>query len=174
MDGAAVMVDHQRGQPNQSVYERWKTSVDTMMAAYWDADPHKRVQWVAGTLSVHTLATTRLAETWIHTNDIAFGMGVALAPSTRLMYIARLAWRTLPDAFARAGKEMHGPVTFDLVGTNGSAWRFEPDEPALTVVRGPAVELCEVAAQRGDASETSLVAEGPDASDVLSLVRTFA
>lgn len=173
-DGAGLMVEHQRGGSAQSVYDRWKASVDTMMAAYWDADPHKRVKWVAGTLSVHTLASTRLAETWIHTNDAAFGLGVTLAPSTRLMYIARLAWRTLPYAFLRAGKELQGPVEFNLVGTNGQPWVFAPDEPAQTIVRGSAVELCEVAAQRAKAPDTSLTAEGPDASDVLDLVRTFA
>lgn len=173
-DGAALMVQHQRGASPDDVYQRWRASVDRMMALYWDADPHDRVQWVAGTLSAHTLATTRLAETWIHTNDVR-----ATPPSTRLRYIARLAWRTLPYAFRRAGREMHGTVAFDLVGTNGRPWVFAPDaasgEPeADTVVRGLAVDLCEVAAQRAAAPGTSLVAEGPDAAGVLELVRTFA
>ena len=168
-DGAAVMVEHQRGGSTEDLYNRWKASVDTMMKLYWDADAHDRVQWVAGTLSVHTLATTRLAETWIHTNDVR-----ATPPSSRLRYIARLAWRTLPYAFARAGRDMHGTVAFELEGTNGRPWVFAPDEPAVTVVRGLAVDLCEVAAQRAAAPSTSLVAEGPDAAGVLELVRTFA
>ncbi len=173
-DGAAAMVANQRGASPEAVYIRWRASVDTMMRCYWDADPHDRVQWVAGTLSAQTLATTRLAETWIHTNDVASGLGVTLTPSTRLKYIARLAWRTLPYAFGRAGKTMQGTVAFELNGTNGRPWVFATDAPAATVLRGEAVDLCEVAGRRATASGTSLVAEGPDAAAVLELVRTFA
>ena len=173
-DGAGLIVDNERGAPPDAVFERWTHSVEQMMGAYRAADPHDRVQWVAGTLSVHTLATTRLAETWIHTNDVAFGLGVALDPPARLEHIARLAWRTLPYAFARAGREMKGTVDFDLVGTTGAPWRFAHAEPSPTVVRGAAAELCAVAGQRANAANTGLTAEGPDAADVLELVRTFA
>ena len=84
-----------------------------------DADPHARVTWVAGELSIHTLATTRLAETWIHTGDVADAVDVMLVPTDRLRHIARLAWRTLPYAFGRAGRELSGPVAFELIGPDG-------------------------------------------------------
>ena len=51
-----------------------------------------------------------------------------LAPTDRLRYIARLAWRTLPYAFQRADMTMHGPVALDLIGPHGERWRFDPDE----------------------------------------------
>jgi uncharacterized protein (TIGR03084 family) len=168
-DGAGLMVDKERGAPPDEVYARFRNTVDQLMSLFWEADPHDRVQWVAGTLSAQTLATTRLAETWIHTNDVA-----RTPPSSRLKYIARLAWRTLPYAFTRAGREMKGTVAFELEGPNGKPWVFAPETPADTVVRGLAIDLCEVAAQRATAPGTSLVAEGPDAADVLELVRTFA
>ncbi len=107
-DGAGAMVDKERGAPPAEVYARWRDGVDEMMTAYRVADPHDRVQWVAGTLSAHTLATTRLAESWIHTNDVAFGLGVDLGSPDRLKHIARLAWRTLPYAFTRAGRDVEG------------------------------------------------------------------
>ena len=65
-------------------------------------------------------------------------------------------------------------MEFELLGPSGEAWSFVPDEPALTTVRGPAVELCLVAGQRADAEDTSLEATGPDGQAVLELVRTFA
>lgn len=174
-DGAGLMVERDRGASPTEVYARFRDSVSTMMHLFWDAEPSSRVQWVAGTLSAHTLASTRLAETWIHTRDVAVPLGLEPAPSSRLRYIARLAWRTLPYAFQRAGREMQGTVAFELTGTNGQDWVFAPDDgPADTVVRGLAVDLCEVAAQRAAAPGTSLVAEGPDAAGVLELVRTFA
>jgi uncharacterized protein (TIGR03084 family) len=172
-DGAGAMVDKERGAAPADVYARWRFGVDEMMDAYAGADPHDRVQWVAGTLSVHTLATTRLAETWIHTNDVAYGVGVDLPPTDRLQHIARLAWRTLPYAFMRAGRDLTGKVAFELTAPDGTPWVFA-DGDADTVVRGPARDLCEVAGQRASAKETSLTAEGPDANGVLELVRTFA
>ena len=117
--------------------------------------------------------TTRLSETWIHTNDVADALGVPLAPTERQRHIARLAWRTLPYAFERAGKRLSGPVAFELRGPNGDDWTFTPDAPALTTVRGEGAELCLVAARRLEPSETGLRAEGPDAEDVLALVRTY-
>jgi uncharacterized protein (TIGR03084 family) len=172
-DGAGAMVDKERGAPAAEVYGRWRDGVDALMKAFAAADPHDRVPWVAGTLSAHTLSTTRLAETWIHTNDVAFGLDVDLPSPERLKHIARLAWRTLPYAFTRAGRELTGTVAFELTSPDGGAWTFA-DGQADTIVRGTARDLCEVAGQRATASETSLTAEGPDAEAVLELVRTFA
>ena len=129
---------------------------------------------MAGELSVRTLVTTRLAETWIHTGDVAYGLGVELQPTERLRHIARLAWRTLPYAFARAGRDLSGPVAFELRGPTGEQWDFVPDDSALTTVRGEGAELCLVAARRTDPTDTTLTGEGPDADAVLKLVRTYA
>src|SRR5204863_7595818 len=65
-DGAAVMVDRERRRPGPAVFERWRVGAERFGQVLAEADPHERVTWVAGQLSVRTLATTRLAETWIH------------------------------------------------------------------------------------------------------------
>ncbi len=90
-------------------------------------DLSTRVPWVAGDLAARTLATTRLAECWIHTGDVADPLGVVRIPGARLKLIARLAWRTLPYAFARAGRKLSGPVAFVLAGPLGERWDFVPD-----------------------------------------------
>lgn len=173
-DGAARMVANERDRPLHDLQTRWRRTVDEFLAALEGADSHRRVTWVAGELSVRTLVTTRLAETWIHTGDVADGLGIELQPTERLEHIARLAWRTLPYAFGRAGRSLSGPVAFELRGPAGNEWRFTPDESPLTTIRGDGVELCLVAARRVDASDTSLTGEGPDAASVLELVRTYA
>ena len=138
------------------------------------ADPHRRVDWVAGQVSTRTLATTRLAECWIHTGDVADALGVAQEPTDRLEHIARLAWRTLPYAFARDGRQLSGPVSFDLRAPGGGRWHFVPDTAPATVIEGDGAELCLVAARRVAAVDTSLRGSGPDADAVLELVRTYA
>jgi len=172
--GADVMVVRDRVQSVASIHERWRRGAEILDGLFIDADLHARVTWVAGELSVRTLVTTRLAECWIHTGDVAIALGRDLAPTNRLRHVARLAWRTVPYAFARAGRELSGPVAFELTGLDGEPWSFRPDEEADTVVEGDGVELCMVAARRVDPRDTGLRAEGPDADGVLELVRTYA
>lgn len=172
-EGAGQMVAAEGWPSGPVVLDRWRQSADRVRAVLGGADPHARVQWVAGQLSARTLVTTRLAECWIHTGDVLDALGRPVTSSPRLRHIARLAWRTLPYAFARAGATLGGAVAFDLVGPAGEQWRFgEPD--AATVVRGDALDLCQVAGQRAAATSTGLTASGPDAEAVLALVRTFA
>lgn len=172
--GAAAMVDHERGEPGPSVRERWRSSADGFLSALTTIDLHERVTWVAGELSARTLVATRLAETWIHTGDVAFAFGAPPAGSDRLRHIARLAWRTLPYAFARAGRPQAGPVAFRLRAPDGDQWDFVPDTDPVTTITGDALALCLVAGQRADAADTGLRGEGPDAAAVLELVRTYA
>jgi uncharacterized protein (TIGR03084 family) len=173
-DRVEAMVTAERGASPADIRRRWQSSVDALEAAVAEADPRARVRWVAGELTVRTLATTRLAETWIHAGDVADAVGVPRRPTDRLWHVARLAWRTLPYAFARAGRELTGPVAMDLDAPSGQAWRLEPDTQAATTIRGQGEELCLVAARRVDPEATGLVGEGPDAGAVLELVRTYA
>jgi len=173
-EGADAMVRRERHVGPEAIHARWREGADELRQALEQADPHERVTWVAGQLSARTLATTRIAETWIHTTDVAEALGVTVEPTERLRLVARLAWRTLPYAFAGGGRTLSGPVAFHLTGPGGEAWDYDPDDRAATVVEGPALDLCLVAGRRRPASATSLRATGPDADAVLELVRTYA
>lgn len=171
---AAASVDDARGAPGAEVRAAWERSAAELRAAFAVVDPHARVQWVAGRLSARTLAATRLAECWIHAGDIGGALGVSLEPTDRLRHVARLAWRTIPYAFATAGEELHGPVAFDVTGPGGSRWTFGLDDTPATVVTGSAADLCLVAGRRLGPDRASITATGPDAEAVLRLVRTYA
>jgi uncharacterized protein (TIGR03084 family) len=173
-DGVALMVAGQRGVPDEELFDRWSTGAARLTAAFDGMDLSGRVPWVAGPLSARSLATTRLAETWIHSGDVADALEVTLPVTGRLWQIARLAWRTMPYAFETAGQTLAGPVAFRLVAPDGGAWEFGDGEAAATVITGPAAELCAVAARRADPSATTLSGRGPDGDRVLTLVRTYA
>jgi uncharacterized protein (TIGR03084 family) len=173
-DRAGALVAQQRGAPPQEVLERWRAGASSVRHAFDTADPSARLTWVTGQLAARTLATTRLAETWIHTGDVAEALGVARSPGRQLEQIVRLAWRTLPYAFARDGKELAGPVAVELTAPDGGTWAFGDPGTATTTVRGPATDFCEVAARRLDPADSGLTPTGPDAQDVLALVRTYA
>ncbi len=169
--GRAVAV--QRG-PGSEVHPRWRAAGAAQAKALAACGPGRRLPWVAGELSALTLATTRLAEGWIHTGDVAAALGREPAATARLRPIARLAWRTLPYAFSRAGRTLSGPVALALTGPDGIVWELTPDGPASTTVTGPALDFCLVAARRIPPSATALETTGPDGAAVLELVRTFA
>ncbi len=171
---AAATVEQERGATHADLLRRWQETAAALLAGFEAMDLSARVPWMVGDLSARTLATTRLAETWIHTGDVAGAVGVTLPATDRLELIARLAWRTLPYAFASSGRTLQGPVAFRLFSPGGAHWDFVPDQPALTTISGPASDLCDVAARRTTPETTALTGDGPDADVVLALVRTYA
>ena len=175
-DTAALMVERERGEPGvAAVRDRWQASADQLVAVLDATDPHERVRWVAGMLSARTLATTRASPRPGSTPATSRRRSVSSrAPTDRLRLIARLAWRTIPYAFDRAGRELHGPVAFELQSPSGEPWSFVPDDEPVTIIRGDALPLCRVVAQRLDPADSGLRGEGPDADAVLELVRTYA
>jgi uncharacterized protein (TIGR03084 family) len=177
-EGAERAVLAERGANTAQLLRRWRDAEAAQRRHLTfhlaGSEPKRRLPWVVGELSPRTLATTRLSETWIHTTDIADALGVGLVPADRLWHVARLAWRTLPYAFARAGYVLHGSVALELSGPSGATWSLSADDHPLTIVRGPGLEFCLVAARRLDPAETALTAAGPDRTQVLALVRTYA
>ena len=173
-DAAARQVANERSIGGARIGQRWDTAARTLIDVLRTSNPSQRVTWVAGKLSMQTLATTRLSECWIHTSDVAIALGIEVAPTERLRHIARLAWRTLPYAFERAGLAMEGEVELHLIGPTGEQWDYQPDGVAVTTISGSAEDFCAVAARRVDPSATALVGIGPDAANVLRLVRTYA
>ena len=167
-DAAGARIAADRGAPGAEVHARWRATTDELRAALLACDPSARLQWVAGELAARTLATTRLAECWIHTNDIA-----DTVPMDRLVHVARLAHRTLPYAFRQAGVELTGAVRFELVSPSGAPWVVGEDD-APTIITGDGIDLVRVASRRVPPGDTRLVGTGPDAGAVLELVRTWA
>jgi uncharacterized protein (TIGR03084 family) len=174
-DNVASAVERERGASGTEILARWAKSADDMVEALEACDPATRVQWVAGDMAPRTLATTRLAETWIHTGDICVGLGIGQPQTDRIWHIARLVHRTLPYSFLRAGCEPTGAVRFELTSPTDeqTVWCFGEDD-AETAITGPSIDLCRVAGQRANAGETSLQGAGPDATTVLRIMRTFA
>lgn len=171
---AGAAVERERGADGPALLRRWRaasSSVREMLAA---SDPRRPIPWVVGSLPARTMATTRLAECWIHTGDVLHGLGRPQQPTDRLWHIARLAWRTLPYAFAKAGRQPSGGFGLELTAPDGSTWAFGLDDAPDTVLRGDAAGFCLVAAQRTTPEEAGLSASGPDAAEALALVRTFA
>jgi uncharacterized protein (TIGR03084 family) len=168
------MVAHERGGPTGELHARWRTAAAAARDELANSDPRRSMHWVVNDLPARTLATTRLSECWIHTRDIARAVGAEGSVTDRLWHIARLAWRSIPYAFVRAGIDPpRGPVSVSLTAPDGGRWDFGVDADATTAVTGDALDFCLVAARRRDPAATGLRAVGPDAAHVLALLRTY-
>jgi uncharacterized protein (TIGR03084 family) len=167
---AAVVAE--RADDPQIALARWRVAHAGSLACLAAADPRARVNWIAVPLSARTLVATRLSEHWIHGMDIREALDDPAADTDRLRFIARLAWRTLPYAFGRAGEQAPS-VQLRLTAPAGDEWRFGDDDAAVTI-SGPAGDWCRVAARRIGPGDTALVAEGAAADRVLELARTYA
>lgn len=174
-DTVAHMVAHERGASGAEVHARWRRAAAALRDRLAGCDPREPMPWVVADLPARTMATTRLSECWIHTHDVAEALGRDPVGDDRLWHIARLAWRTIPYAFTRAGLPApSGPVAVSLTAPDGSTWDFGADPSATTTVTGPALDFCLVAARRRDPAASGLQAHGPDGPAVLAHLRTYA
>jgi uncharacterized protein (TIGR03084 family) len=167
-------VSSERGQSGAELLERWTKASRASLAALREADPSGVFAWATNPLKPRTLATTRLSEHWIHANDISQPLGIDYPDTDRIWHIARLAHRTIPYAYARAGRDDPATAFLELESPGGGRWAFG-DQAAECHVRGPASEFCRIAARRLDPADAAgIVATGARAGELLSLVRTYA
>nr|WP_298183054.1 maleylpyruvate isomerase family mycothiol-dependent enzyme [Saccharomonospora sp.] len=125
-------------------------------------------------MSVASMASARLMETWAHGQDIADALGVRRAPTARLWHVARLGARTRDFAFRLRGldvptEEFH----VELTAPDGDTWAFGPEDSAQRVT-GDAQQFCLVVTQRAHVLDTDLRAEGEQAATWLTIAQAFA
>ncbi|MDQ3941088.1 MAG: maleylpyruvate isomerase family mycothiol-dependent enzyme [Actinomycetota bacterium] len=167
-------VRSERNADPHTVRARWDRARRAALRALRTADPDRAVAWAAAPLKPRTLATTRLAEHWIHTLDIADPLRIEQPDGDHLRDIAWLAYRSLGYAFERAGRGAPPTVRLELDSPAGESWVFGP-ENADCLIRGPAGQFCRVAARRLEArAAPDLHATGTQCTEVLELVRTYA
>ncbi len=167
-------VASERDRPPQEHLDRWKAASRRALTLLREAEPDSRIPWATNPLKPRTLATTRLSEHWIHANDIANPLGLPYPDTDRLWHIARLAHRTTPYAYARAGRNDPPPVRVELTSPSGERWEFGP-EGAECFVEGSASDFCRIAARRLlPADARSIVTTGERTIEVLGLIRTYA
>ena len=173
----------------QDVIEWWRGGRAKVVEPLSHMRASDRVEWIEGTMSARTLATTRLMETWAHGLDIKAAIlgrmtpleeppeedeaADPLADTARLRHIAALGQRTLPFAFAQAGLEYpEKGIRVEVMGPLYAAWRYGPEDTDQ-VIKGMAGDWCRLVVQRVSASETGLKAVGEDAETALTIARAY-
>jgi uncharacterized protein (TIGR03084 family) len=153
---------------------RWREGRSALAATLAALPPEIRLPWFGPPMSVASMATARLMETWAHGLDVTDGLGRSPSVSNRLRHVAHLGVRTRDFAFGQHGLPAPAePFRVELTGTDGELWAWGPEDAAQRVT-GPALDFCLRVTQRRHRVDLALTAIGPDADRWLDLAQVFA
>ncbi|RAG87188.1 TIGR03084 family protein [Streptacidiphilus pinicola] len=160
--------------PVADLLDQWRAGRATLAAELAAAAPDARFPWYGPPMSVASMATARLMETWAHGLDVREALGLPPVPSARLRHIVRLGVRTRDFAFGVHG--LTPPATefrVELRAPGGELWTAGPED-AEQRVSGDLLDFCLVVTQRRDYRDSELLAVGPDAAAWLRIAQAFA
>jgi uncharacterized protein (TIGR03084 family) len=171
VDRVAVAHRHLSGTETLAWLQRARSG---FIAAVGSLDPGMRVPWYGPDMTLASAVTSRIMETWAHGQDIADTIGVTRPATDRLRHIAFLGARAVPNSYRARGLPVpEAGIRIELIGPSGDQWSFGAAESA-DVVRGGALDFCLVVTQRRHPADTTLKADGPVATQWLSIAQAFA
>ncbi|MFD7530268.1 TIGR03084 family metal-binding protein [Streptomyces sp. NPDC059849] len=153
---------------------RWREGRARLHAALGEAPPGVKFPWYGPPMSVASMATARIMESWAHGQDIADALGVTRTPTARLRHVARIGVRARDYAYLVRGiKAPEAEFRVELQTPDGELIAFgAPDAPQR--VTGPLVDFCLLVTQRAHRDDLAVRAVGPDADQWLDIAQAFA
>lgn len=153
---------------------RWRRGRERLEAALRDAPAGARIPWYGPPMSVASMATARIMETWAHGQDVADALGVTRTPTARLRHVARIGVRARDYAYLVRGIEApREEFRVELEAPDGEMIAFG-DEDASQHVGGPLVDFCLLVTRRAHRDDLAVRAAGPDADRWLDIAQAFA
>ena len=160
--------------PPGVLLQRWRAGRQALAAALAAAHDGVRLPWFGPPMSVASMATARLMETWAHGVDVRDALGLPVEESRRLDHVAHLGVRTRAFAFTAHGLPAPAdPVRVALTRADGTVWSDGPADAGQRV-SGPVLHFCLRVVQRRSRAALDLVAVGPDADRWLDVAQAFA
>ncbi|GAA2360362.1 TIGR03084 family metal-binding protein [Saccharopolyspora halophila] len=152
----------------------WRAGRARLLDALRDVPEGRKLDWFGPPMSVTSMATARLMETWAHGQDVADALGVTRAPTARLRNVCHIGVRTRD--FAYAVHQQTPPseqFRVELTGPAGEAWSWGPED-ADQRVTGPALDFCLLVTQRRHLEDLAVEAAGAEAAHWLTIAQAFA
>lgn len=157
-----------------TLLERWRRGRHELAEVLAAKPKGSRIPWYGPSMSVASMVTARLMETWAHGQDILDALGTTRNPTARLRHIARLGVRTRDFAYRVRGLQPPEEEFFvELTGPQQQVWNWGPAQAAQRVT-GTALDFCLVVTQRRHVSDTALHADGAEAQQWLRIAQAFA
>lgn len=163
----------ERVRTHPNLLQWWVDGNDSLCASVQLLSPDTRCQWYGPSMSVASMVTARIMETWAHAHDIADALHAAVHPTLRLRHIAHIGVRARPFSYAAHRRELPvGEVSVRLNASDGTIWRWGDD--ASNSVTGDALDFCQVVTHRRHVSDANLEIKGELAHDWMSIAQAFA
>ncbi|WP_328707812.1 TIGR03084 family metal-binding protein [Streptomyces mesophilus] len=160
--------------PPAELLAGWRAGRERLQEALRAAPEGAKFPWYGPPMSVASMATGRLMETWAHGQDVADALGVLRAPTARLRHVVRIGVRARGYSFLVRGIEPPGEeFRVELRSPDGELWTYGP-EGAAQRVTGDAYAFCLLVTQRAHRRDLDVRAEGPDADRWLDIAQAFA
>jgi uncharacterized protein (TIGR03084 family) len=158
----------------EQLLARWQAGRAALADALASVPPGTKLPWFGPPMSVASMATARLMETWAHGLDVADALGVVREPTDRLRNIAHLGVRTRDFAYLiRELPVPAEPFRVELIAPSGATWTWgTADAPQR--VTGPALDFCLLVTQRRPRASLGVSAYGTDADRWLDIAQAFA
>lgn len=171
VDGAAA--DGAREQPAR-LLARWRSGRSALADRLAALPADARLPWFGPPMSVASMATARLMETWAHGLDVTDALRMPPSATPRLRHVAHIGVRTRDFAFRQHGlTPPDEQFRVELTASDGGTWAWGPEDAAQRVT-GPALDFCLRVTQRRHRDDLGLAAVGADADRWLDLAQAFA
>ncbi|EGD54290.1 wyosine base formation [Gordonia neofelifaecis NRRL B-59395] len=160
--------------PPAELLADWRKTRARLAGALIAVPDGTKLNWFGPPMSAPSMATARLMETWAHGLDVADALGVERVADDRIKNVVHLGVRTRNFAYMVNGLEAPAEeFRFEITAPSGEVWTWGP-EGASNVVRGPAVDFCELITQRRHLSDLALDVIGADAQKWATIAQAFA
>ncbi|MEE2031263.1 TIGR03084 family metal-binding protein [Rhodococcus chondri] len=159
---------------SEQLLDTWRQGRRSLLHAFRSAPTGTRHPWYGPSMSLASMVTARLMETWAHGQDVADTAGTARAVTSRLGHIARIACLAFPFSFTNRGMSVPDTgVRVCLSVPSGGAWEFG-EEGLEDSVSGPIEDFCLVLTRRRHVADTDLIVTGPIAREWMTLGQAYA
>lgn len=181
-DAASEQDDHYhvlayRNQPGKDILSWWREQRSLMDAKFMEKGPKGRVPWADGIppMSIRSLTSARLMETWAHSVDIYDALGMEPIVKDRITSTLFLSWQGRPNMYAVNGLTFDPdvPIHLSLELPSGSLWQMG-DPAAPNHISGLARDWALVAIRRRHWMDTELEVVGEAAREYARIVQTYA
>ncbi|MFF3955416.1 TIGR03084 family metal-binding protein [Streptomyces sp. NPDC001890] len=158
----------------EALLARWRAGRERLEAVLRRAPAGTRIPWYGPPMSVASMATARIMETWAHGQDVADALGATRTPTARLRHVARIGVRARDYAYLVRGIKAPGEeFRVELEAPGHGPVVFGPED-APQRVTGPLVDFCLLVTQRAHRDDLAVRATGPDADQWLDIAQAFA
>ncbi|MFE4449906.1 TIGR03084 family metal-binding protein [Streptomyces sp. NPDC056796] len=158
----------------QALLVEWRQGRARLQEALRAAPAGTRLPWYGPPMSIASMATARLMETWAHGQDIADALGVTRRPTARLRHVARIGVRARDYAyFVRGLRPPAEQFRVELRAEDGTSAVYGPEDAAQRIT-GPLLDFCLLVTQRAHRDDLAVEAVGTDADRWLDIAQAFA